>query len=81
MPADVYRGDRQNMVKTPQVRLTPFAQLSLDHLKDARSRQFVPEGVAKSQRSFAEASPDSEGDGMCELPTQTEGFRINFNCL
>ena len=48
MPADVYRGDRQNMLRTPQVRLTPFAQLSLDHLKDARSRQFVPEGVAKS---------------------------------
>ena len=74
MPADVYHGDRQNMLKTPQVRLTPFAQLSLDHLKDARSRQFVPERVAKSQRSFAEASPDSEGDWMCELPTLNRMF-------
>ena len=59
MPADVYRGDRQNMLKTPQVRLTPFAQLSLDHLKHARSRQLVPERVAKSQRSFADPIPDS----------------------
>ena len=48
MPADVYRGDRQNMLKTPPVRLTPFSQLSLDHLKHARSRQIVPEGFAKS---------------------------------
>jgi len=50
-------------------RLTPFAQLSLDHLKDAASRQVVPERVAKSQRSFTKASPDSEGDWMCERAT------------
>ena len=69
------------MLNTPQARLTPFAQLSLDHLKDAGSRQFVPERVAKSQRSFTKASPTRKVNGCVNGKPNTGYFYFNFNEL